>query len=92
MKGGRVSTETSNGSTTYSYDSTNQITNDSATTYTYDLNGNRTMTGYRQTIAHQVAAVVVHEGNQVHAPVLTLEDKAEQVGLPQLIRSSPFKV
>jgi len=43
----RVSTKTDNGSTTtYSYDTTNQVTNDSATTYTYDLNGNRTMTGY----------------------------------------------
>src|SRR5262249_31686883 len=37
-----------NGSTTtYSYDATSQLTNDSATTYTYDLNGNRSMTGYQ---------------------------------------------
>lgn len=44
----RVLTETLNGTTTtYSYDSTNQLTNDSATTYTYDANGNRTMSGYQ---------------------------------------------
>jgi RHS repeat-associated protein len=32
--------------TTYTYDATNQLTNDTAVTYSYDLNGNRTMTGY----------------------------------------------
>src|SRR5439155_5158482 len=44
----RVSTKTDNGSTTtYSYDTTNQLTSDTANNYTYDLNGNRTMTGYQ---------------------------------------------
>jgi RHS repeat-associated protein len=39
-----------NGVTTnYSYDSTNQLTNDGSVTYTYDANGNRTMTGYSTT-------------------------------------------
>ena len=43
----RVTTETLNGTvTTYSYDATNQLTNDGSA-YTYDLNGNRTMTGYQ---------------------------------------------
>ena len=32
--------------TTYQYDKTEQLTNDSLVTYSYDLNGNRTMTGY----------------------------------------------
>jgi RHS repeat-associated protein len=35
------------GSHSYSYGSTNQLTNDGTTTYSYDLNGNRTMTGYQ---------------------------------------------
>ena len=43
----RVTTEKLNGTvTTYSYDATNQLTNDGSA-YTYDLNGNRTMTGYQ---------------------------------------------
>jgi RHS repeat-associated protein len=43
----RLLTETRNGSTTsYSYDSSNQLTNDSRVTYTYDAVGNRTMSGY----------------------------------------------
>jgi RHS repeat-associated protein len=35
--------------TNYSYDSTNQLTNDGTTTYSYDANGNRTMSGYSTT-------------------------------------------
>jgi RHS repeat-associated protein len=43
----RLLTETLNGTTTtYSYDSSNQLTNDSRLTYSYDAAGNRTMTGY----------------------------------------------
>jgi RHS repeat-associated protein len=46
--GSRLTAETLNGNTkSYSYDLTNQLTNDSSVTYTYDLNGNRTMTGYQ---------------------------------------------
>jgi RHS repeat-associated protein len=44
----RITSEVLNGGapTTYSYDITNQLTNDSVVTYSYDLNGNRTMSGY----------------------------------------------
>ena len=38
-----------------------------------------------QAVADDEAAVVVHEGDQVHPAVLPLEDEGEQVGLPQLI-------
>jgi uncharacterized protein RhaS with RHS repeats len=44
---GRMTTKDANGTTTtYSYDTNNQLTNDSSATYTYDANGNRTMSGY----------------------------------------------
>src|SRR5262245_24589711 len=45
----RVTSETLNGGapTSYSYDSTNQLTNDGTKPYSYDANGNRTMTGYQ---------------------------------------------
>ena len=44
----RLTSQTINGTTTsYSYDVTNELTNDGANAYTYDLNGNRTMTGYQ---------------------------------------------
>jgi YD repeat-containing protein len=44
----RITSETLNGgaATTYSYDETNELTNDAVATYSYDLNGNRTMPGY----------------------------------------------
>jgi RHS repeat-associated protein len=44
----RITAEILNGGarTTYQYDFTNQLTNDSAVTYTFDSNGNRTMSGY----------------------------------------------
>jgi RHS repeat-associated protein len=44
----KLTTEVLNGTTTtYQYDTTNQLTNDTAKSYSYDLNGNRTMTGYQ---------------------------------------------
>jgi RHS repeat-associated protein len=45
----RVTSETLNGGapTSYTYDSTNQLTNDGTKAYSYDANGNRTMTGYQ---------------------------------------------
>ncbi|MCO5169410.1 MAG: hypothetical protein M9894_23955 [Planctomycetes bacterium] len=33
--------------------------------------------------AHEEPAVVVHEGHEVHAPVLALEHEGEEVGLPE---------
>jgi YD repeat-containing protein len=43
----RATTETDDGSTqTYTYDNTNQLTNDSVASYGYDANGNRTTYGY----------------------------------------------
>ncbi len=44
----RVTTEKLNAgaTTTYQYDSTDQLTNDAVVTYSYDANGNRTMSGY----------------------------------------------
>jgi RHS repeat-associated protein len=43
----RVTAEKLNGTaTSYSYDNTNQVTNDGTNAYSYDANGNRTMTGY----------------------------------------------
>src|SRR5262245_31690109 len=54
---GRVLTETRNGTTvTYSYDNSNQLTNDSRTTYSYDANGNRTMTGYQTGTGNQMTS------------------------------------
>src|SRR5262249_48040041 len=51
----RVLTEALNGATkTYSYDVTNQLTNDSAVTYSYDTTGNRTMTGYQTGSGNQL--------------------------------------
>ncbi len=46
---GHVTSETLNGGspTSYTYDSTNQLTNDGTKAYSYDANGNRTMTGYQ---------------------------------------------
>jgi RHS repeat-associated protein len=43
----RLTTKVVNGTTTtYSYDNTNQLTDDGTASYSYDANGNRTMTGY----------------------------------------------
>jgi RHS repeat-associated protein len=45
----RLTSETLNGGppTNYSYDDTNQLTNDGTTAYTRDLNGNRTLPNYQ---------------------------------------------
>ena len=42
--------------TSYSYDATDELTNDSVVTYSYDLNGNRTMTGYTTGLANELAS------------------------------------
>ena len=54
----RITAETLNGGapTSYSYDATNELTNDSDVTYTYDLNGNRTMTGYTTGPANELTS------------------------------------
>jgi RHS repeat-associated protein len=56
----RITAETwssggSGGTHTYTYDSTNQLTNDGATTYTYDANGNRNMAGYQTGTANRLS-------------------------------------
>ena len=60
----RVLTETLGGATTtYAYDTTDQLTNDGTTAYSYDANGNRTMTGYHdrhRQPAHQRRHLDVH--------------------------------
>ncbi len=44
----RLTSKVENGTTTtFGYDTTNQLTNDGATGLSYDLNGNRTLTGYQ---------------------------------------------
>ena len=45
-----------------------------------------------QAVADEEAAVVVHEGDQVDAAVLPLEDEGEQVGLPELVGPGPLEV
>ncbi len=54
----RITAETLNGSapTSYNYDATDELTNDSQVTYTYDLNGNRTMTGYATGPANEMTS------------------------------------
>ena len=54
----RITAETLNGGapTSYSYDATDELTNDSLVTYTYDLNGNRTMTGYATGPANEMTS------------------------------------
>jgi RHS repeat-associated protein len=54
----RIISETLNGTTptSYQYDATAELTNDSDATYTYDLNGNRTMTGYATGLANQTTS------------------------------------
>jgi RHS repeat-associated protein len=68
----RVTSDTLNGTTTsYSYDSTNQLTNDSTVTYSYDGTGNRTMTGYQTGTGNQLlndgtwAYTFDSEGNEI---------------------------
>ena len=54
----KIISEVLNGgsATTYQYDTTDQLTNDSAVTYSYDLNGNRTMTGYTTGPANEITS------------------------------------
>ena len=54
----RITSEVLNGGapTTYQYDKTNQLTNDSLVSYSFDLNGNRTMTGYTTGPANEIAS------------------------------------
>jgi RHS repeat-associated protein len=54
----RITSETLNGGTptTYTYDNTNQLTNDSVNAYSYDLNGNRTMSGYTTGPANEITS------------------------------------
>src|SRR5262249_27727426 len=52
----RVTSETINGGLrTFSYDNTNQLTNDGGTAFTYDANGNRTMAGYQTGSANRMS-------------------------------------
>ena len=51
----RVTAEKLNGTaTSYSYDTTSQLTNDGSNGYSYDANGNRTMTGYTTGTGNQL--------------------------------------
>jgi RHS repeat-associated protein len=53
--GNRVTSETLNGTTTsYNYDTTNELTQAGTNNYSYDLNGNRTMTGYQTGTGNQL--------------------------------------
>jgi RHS repeat-associated protein len=54
----RITSEVLNGgtATSYSYDATNELTNDSVVTYSYDLNGNRAMTGYATGPANEMTS------------------------------------
>jgi RHS repeat-associated protein len=55
---GRITSETLNGGTptSYGYDATDELTNDSVKTYSYDLNGNRTMAGYSTGPANEMTS------------------------------------
>jgi hypothetical protein len=44
-----------------------------------------------QAVADQEAAVIIQEGDQLDAAVLPLEDKGEQVGLPELVGASALE-
>jgi hypothetical protein len=44
-----------------------------------------------QAEAGQEPAVIVEKGNQVNAAILSLQDKGEQVGLPELIGCGPLE-
>ena len=54
----RITSETLNGAatTSYGYNATNELTNDSVTTYSYDLNSNRTMSGYTTGPANELTS------------------------------------
>ncbi len=54
----RIGNEVLNGTapTTYQYDKTDQLTNDSLTTFAYDLNGNRNMAGYSTGLANLITS------------------------------------
>ncbi len=54
----RITSETLNAGTptNYSYDVTNQLTDDSTVSYSYDLNGNRTMPGYTTGPANEITS------------------------------------
>src|SRR5260370_10185245 len=53
----RLTSENVDGTTqTFTYDGTNQVTQDSARTYTYDLAGNRTMTAYGVRAANRLTS------------------------------------
>src|SRR5262249_4300653 len=53
--GSRVQTEVLNGTTqTFTYDTTNQLTNDGSNSWTYDNTGNRTNTGYSTGTGNQL--------------------------------------
>ena len=45
-----------------------------------------------QAVANNETTVIVHEGDQVDAAILPLEDKGKQVGLPELIGLGAFEV
>ena len=55
---GNLTSETLNGGTptNYTYDATNQLTNDTTTSYSYDANGNRTMAGYSTGANNQITS------------------------------------
>ncbi len=54
----RVTTEKLNGgaTTTYQYDTVDELTNDAVVSYTYDFNGNRTMSGYATGLNNQLTS------------------------------------
>src|SRR5262249_15598218 len=45
-----------------------------------------------QAIAHHEPAMVVHEGDEIDAPVLPLEDEGEEVRLPELIGPGALEI
>jgi RHS repeat-associated protein len=52
----RLTQETINATPrTFSYDRTDQLTNDGGTAYTFDANGNRTMAGYQTIVANRMS-------------------------------------
>ena len=50
----------------------------------------RRLTGV-QAIAGDEAAMIIHEGDQVHAAVLPLEHEGKQIGLPKGVRLGPLE-
>src|SRR6266702_3047231 len=45
-----------------------------------------------QAVARDESAVVIHERDEIDAPVLTLEHEREQIGLPELVGRGAFEV